>query len=88
MTTLDKILLVANGAFTILSLIFILYMPQNTLFTLSNWAKIAFYAASAACFFIYVKKRGNLKTALALTWLNCAVFVVCTALIILANWYK
>jgi hypothetical protein len=83
----DKILLAANGTFTILGLVFMLYLPQNTLFALPGLSKVVFYAASAVCFFIFLKKRDQLKTALALTWINCVVFLVCTTLFVLANWY-
>lgn len=87
MTTEDRILLVANAIFTVLGLVFILYLPRNALFSLPDWGRLLLYAASAVCFFIFLKKRSQIKTALALTWLNCIVFLVCTVLFIIANWY-
>jgi len=86
LTSGERFLLLA-GAFAVLALIFTMYMPLNSFFTLPPAAFIAIYAAAGGFFLLYAKFRKNPKASFVLLWLLCAVFIIAAALFITANIY-
>ncbi len=83
----EKILLITNGAFTVTSLVLLLYLPETSAYDMHDLLKILLYIPAAACFFIYVKIRTRIKPSLVVTWLNCAYFAFVIVLFSVACWY-
>lgn len=84
MTRAEKIMLVVAGIFAVGSLVMILYLPANRLFTLPVGWRVALYALAGVPFLLFVKFRTNLKWALVFFWILCIVFIVSTVLFALA----
>ncbi len=87
MTTGEKGLLLLAAVFAVLALMFMMYMPVNTLFSLPVGVFVTMYAAAGALFLLYVKFRKNQRAAFVCLWLLCVVFLIATVLFIAANMY-
>ncbi|HBU12006.1 MAG TPA: hypothetical protein DEB31_04565 [Clostridiales bacterium] len=84
MTTSEKILLLACGAFTIMALLLGMFIPINRLFAMPTLGRISLYVGAIVFFLLFVKYRQNTKAALAFMWILCAFFMLALALFILA----
>lgn len=83
----EKILLITNGAFTVASLVLLLYLPKTSAFDMHYLLKTVLYLPAAIFFFIYVKIRTRIKPSLVITWINCAYFAFAVVLFSVACWY-
>lgn len=84
MTTGEKVLLLAGGAFAILILIFGMFIPLNRLFVMPTLGRVLLYVGAITFFLLLTRYKQNTKVGLAFMWILCAIFMLTLALYILA----
>ncbi|MDL2237916.1 hypothetical protein LJC56_08840 [Christensenellaceae bacterium OttesenSCG-928-K19] len=84
MTTSEKALLLAGGAFAILTLVLGMLLPLNRLFVMPSMGRVSLYIGAIVFFLLLSKFRQNTKLALVFMWILCAFCMVTVVLFVLA----
>ncbi len=88
LTTGEKIVLVLSGTFAVVPLMLLMFLPQNSLFTMPLALEILLYVAIGTFFLLFIKFRQELKLSLVFMWVLCGFFILSIVLFTLASWTK